>query len=561
MNKRNRPLFLSVCFILVTLLTWGNMYNVRDYGAKGDGKTDDTGAFQKALDEAAKNRGGIVFAPTGNYLIATHLFIPDFVTLEGVWRIPTSWSENYGTTLLAVEGAGKPDGTPFITLMKCSTIKGVTVFYPNQTETNPPVAYPWCIAGGGADNSSIVDVLLVNPYQAVDFGTRVSGRHYIKNLYAQPLYKGLFIDQCYDIGRVEDVHFWPFWKYAEGSPLATFIRENAEGFIIGRTDWEYMFNCFTIFYSVGFHFVKKENGPGNVLLNTCGADICHTAVLVDDCQSHAGLSFSNSQMYGDIIIRETNTGPVKFTGCGLFGSTHGRNGVTHAKIAGTGQISFSNCHFLTLDPKNKATRMIEATGGGLSIIGCDFMDVRKEHIFLDKDVQSAVIMGNRFRGMANIKNLSTANICIEHNVEDKKLEEPDAIIVDNSMEETSFKTEGDWRGANAGGGYWGDLVWALKGKGESKATWIPEIPEAGSYAVYVWYGSDVNNDHATDAPFTVNFKGGSKEFRINLKQNAVQWNLLGEFPFDKGRSGSVTLTNAANANVVADAVKFVKKKK
>jgi hypothetical protein len=36
------------------------VYNVRDLGARGDGKTDDTATFQRALDEAGKAGGGAV---------------------------------------------------------------------------------------------------------------------------------------------------------------------------------------------------------------------------------------------------------------------------------------------------------------------------------------------------------------------------------------------------------------------------------------------------------------------------------------------------------------------
>ena len=87
--------------------------------------------------------------------------------------------------LLAIEDAGKPDGTPFIQLAN-ATLKGIAVFHPEQKDTNPPVAYPWTVSSSlqGADNCSIIDVLLINPYQAVDFGGRATGRHYIRNLYA-----------------------------------------------------------------------------------------------------------------------------------------------------------------------------------------------------------------------------------------------------------------------------------------------------------------------------------------------------------------------------------------
>lgn len=44
-------------------------FNVRDFGAKGDGKSLDTDAIQKALDFCGKAGGGIVRVPAGTYLI------------------------------------------------------------------------------------------------------------------------------------------------------------------------------------------------------------------------------------------------------------------------------------------------------------------------------------------------------------------------------------------------------------------------------------------------------------------------------------------------------------
>src|SRR2546427_12472602 len=57
-----------------------------DSGAKGDGTTDDTGAFQRVLDAATKAGGGTVHAPRGNYFFAGHLNVANGVTLEGIWQ-------------------------------------------------------------------------------------------------------------------------------------------------------------------------------------------------------------------------------------------------------------------------------------------------------------------------------------------------------------------------------------------------------------------------------------------------------------------------------------------
>lgn len=56
-------------------------YNVKTYGAKGDGSQDDTEAFKKALDAARD--GGIVRVPAGNYILSDGLVIPAGVMVKG----------------------------------------------------------------------------------------------------------------------------------------------------------------------------------------------------------------------------------------------------------------------------------------------------------------------------------------------------------------------------------------------------------------------------------------------------------------------------------------------
>lgn len=47
------------------------VYNIRDYGAAGDGKTLDTLALQKAIDACNNDEGGIVVVPAGVFVIGT----------------------------------------------------------------------------------------------------------------------------------------------------------------------------------------------------------------------------------------------------------------------------------------------------------------------------------------------------------------------------------------------------------------------------------------------------------------------------------------------------------
>ena len=61
-----------------------SFFNVKFYGATGNGSTDDTTAIQNALNAAGTANGGIVYLPVGTYNISSTLSIPTNVTLEGV---------------------------------------------------------------------------------------------------------------------------------------------------------------------------------------------------------------------------------------------------------------------------------------------------------------------------------------------------------------------------------------------------------------------------------------------------------------------------------------------
>jgi hypothetical protein len=68
-----------------TLESSGGVLDVRAFGAKGDGVTDDTAAFRNALAAASAAGGGVVMVPEGTYNF-TWFNVQSNVTLQGVGR-------------------------------------------------------------------------------------------------------------------------------------------------------------------------------------------------------------------------------------------------------------------------------------------------------------------------------------------------------------------------------------------------------------------------------------------------------------------------------------------
>jgi hypothetical protein len=378
--------------------------SVTAQGAKGDGKTDDTAAFQKALDSAAA-KGGIVLVPAGTYLIAGSLNVPQGVTLRGVWEAPHHADIGKGSVIYATGGSGNEEGAPLISLNQSSCVRGITIFYPEQSIDNVK-PYPWTIRGKGM-HCGVVDVTLVNPYKGIDFGTNHNELHYISNVFGCPL--------NLDIGRIENVHFNPHsWGRAAypnaptgeaWNKLIEYLLKNLVGFEIGKTDWEYMNNCFVIFPKIGYHFVRTPQGEPNAVLTQCGADVCQLAVRVDASQGHAGIAFSNSQLMATVEVGPKNKGPVKFSNCGFWPIESTDN---QAVIEGNGAVTFTSCHFSGWANKDANAAAILVKSGSVIVNGCEFLAEGKKQIELGPGTHSAAIFGCRFRGGEKITNNAPA---------------------------------------------------------------------------------------------------------------------------------------------------------
>jgi hypothetical protein len=397
-------------------------FNVLDFGAVGDGKKDNTPAFERAL-AAAEGMGGAVRIPPGQFRFDGTIAIPAGTTLQGSWRGPHYPDPHKGTMLLVYAGREQENADPFVTLASNSTIKGVSFYYPEQKprDIRP---YPWTISVRG-DRVSVIDVAMANSYNALDCGTHNNAAHYLRNLNITALRRGFFVDRVYDIGRMENIHIHPSeWNSLGGfSPadqeaFSKFLLGNLEGFIIGKCDWSYMFDCFVILAKVGFRFIPLQLEPGkdlgqapqgNILITQSGSDLSPLAVMVEAVQDHAGIAFENCQFMNSIEIKETNTGPVKLTNCGFWGQCRSGSVILNQ---GKGEVFLTNCHFSAWEDRNNPYQwdpkhpFIDCDNGSLLMTACVFKDyghTPNHHVRLGPNVASAVLNGNIVHGGGKVK--------------------------------------------------------------------------------------------------------------------------------------------------------------
>lgn len=398
--------------------------DVRAHGAKGDGTTDDTAAFQAALDAAHAARAGVVYAPPGNYRFQGSLKVPDGVTLKGVWESVPSHNglrnrglpkpTDDGTTLLVTGGAGSEEGAPFITLNTNSTLKGVVVYYPDQVSDDAPKPYPYAVAMRGK-NPAVLDVELLNPYNGID--ATQNERHLVRNVHGQPLRRGILVDAIYDIGRIENVHFNPWWSVRP--KLLQWQMENGEAFLFGRSDWQYVLNTFCFGYKVGYRFLETKAGVCNGNFLGIGADDCYTAVVVDQ-SAPFGLLITNGEFvsfHGPdptmVEVGKDHRGSVRFVNCAFWGPCQ-----QIARIAGRGTVGFSDCTFTQWDSKGEGRHALQVESGTVMVRGCEFRAPKKQ-IRLDEAVRRAVITGNVFAGAEAIENRSKGKVQIAANAADE----------------------------------------------------------------------------------------------------------------------------------------------
>jgi hypothetical protein len=401
---------------------------VTDFGAQGGGRADATAAFAAALRQARERGIPVVTVPAGSYRLEGNLEIPRGVALAGSWQAPHhSATEGVatGTVLLAIGGRDREDGPPLFLLNENSAVRGLTIVYPEQDPTKI-VPYPWTFRGRDM-HCTIENVTLVNSYNGIDFGTHSNELHLVRNVYGCVLRRGVWVDNCTDIGRIENVHFNPhYWarspwgagtgkrRFAWGA-LGDYLVANGEAFIFGRSDWEYVLNTFCYGYRVGYKFEPGRSRIGtNGNFLGIGADGGNIALLAEAANPY-GLLVTNGEFVAmkgpeptEIVTGKDFKGVLQLSNCAFWGPAH-----RVAHLQGPGTVTFNQCNFQNWSREQPA---ILVDGGVVNISNSRFQKPFP-HVFLSSNVKGAILMGNLVTGPFRVERKTEAKVEMMANVD------------------------------------------------------------------------------------------------------------------------------------------------
>jgi len=326
-----------------------------------------------------------------------------------------------GTTLLAYAGRGSQDGPPFIRLAgRNSSIAGLVVIYPEWKQTDvPPVPYPPCVQSQDTENVGIQECCFLNPYEAIRLVR--SARHLVRNVTGYPSKRGIYVDECYDIGHIENVHLWPFGvNYQPEDPYCKWVNTQGVAFELARTDWHYVFNTFCFGYGVGYKFSASKAGGTNGNFLGLGADSCRRAVLVEQAQPY-GLLITNGEFVGrwgstdsvTIEIGEKAEGKVSLVNCSFWGPID-RCVWMRSSV---GQFTANACHFVHWDNHQQGSPAIQLDAGKAIVQACTFAQ-EGLNVQVGERVRSAILSSNQASGGFRVENKAGKRVQMLANEED-----------------------------------------------------------------------------------------------------------------------------------------------
>ena len=232
--------------------------HVRDYGAIGNGVVDDGPAIQAAVNALKLAGGGILQFGPRIYRIASPVVINGVtVVLQGAGF--TEGPNEGNGTWLRIDQTGFTPFTFSGTMARGSIVRDIAIrqYHASPSATWAPTNYDYvfrvqdCLGAVDFENVYLV---------AVNRGIWCdnSGRMSIKRLRGQVFTRGVEVDRCYDICRLEHVHFWTF--QTNDTNILTWQQNNQDALVFRRVDGVFLDDIFVLGARSTLRFSASASG-------------------------------------------------------------------------------------------------------------------------------------------------------------------------------------------------------------------------------------------------------------------------------------------------------------
>lgn len=344
--------------------------SVKDFGAVGDGVTNDTTAIQNAINSVS-NVGGsyTLYFPEGTYKLTAPLNITTALRIVGDGCSPyvTNTGNRGGGSWLYFAHTGRGisvDGTGMLSGIVFEQF-GTFRDQPTPAPAWSPNAHDYDIWVDNAD-VTIDEVTLLNPTKGFKLVNTQAGRLTIKRLRGQPLQIGLDIDECYDLPQIANVHFWPYWQ--DNANVHAYTMANLDAIYLRRVDNPQITNAFTIFARAGVRITQSAAGSvSKLLLANCDFDRGAFGLWIDSTvTSMTATKVVNFSCYGETGLAGSKAIFVQGSNCSLqlenIGTeNHNQNAI---RVEGTGNfVSVGNADFSNWNQSGSGFPAIEASNG------------------------------------------------------------------------------------------------------------------------------------------------------------------------------------------------------
>jgi hypothetical protein len=279
---------------------FAEIVNVHDKGAVGDGVTDDTAAFQAAIDYLEGTGASVLtlHLDAKPYRIAGTLSVSGPVKIigEGVYDLENSrgitrppkgtWLIHASTTGALIEYKSN--------LGKGAGLIGVGIFQEGHATPGSgwtPSVREWTIINQNTQGTLILDrVHFHNVYRGVL--TDNAARPQYENITGQFFLRGFEFDRIYDIGKLDGLHAWTYWS--EDDNVLQWTQANGAAVVLKRVDGLWMDRIFTFALNIGIFVLDSTYGGTARVITVNGLYCDFTArALVVDGPSPAHLFISN----------------------------------------------------------------------------------------------------------------------------------------------------------------------------------------------------------------------------------------------------------------------------